>query len=287
MEVVSVYLSEKLGAVIGSVPDINTDSERVQGETRNLEATGQVILMMDENFQQMNAGSANEVNSGEIIANIVTHGIDFRQVNPLDRFKIGEAELEVTRAGKDRILANVIHPGGIKAGDVIDYSPYIFDIQIITLSDRVSRGQYQDQSGPKIAELNGEFFQKLGRTCNIDITVIPDNASQLQLLIEGFTENGTDIIFTTGGTGIGPRDITADVVRPMLDKELPGIMEYIRYKYGSQNPNALISRSVAGVIENTLIFTLPGSVKAVNEYCGEILPVLKHSLYMLHGIDTH
>jgi molybdenum cofactor synthesis domain-containing protein len=96
-----------------------------------------------------------------------------------------------------------------------------------------------------------------------------------------------DIIITTGGTGIGPRDITPDIVRSVIEKEIPGIMEMIRFKYGAEKPNALLSRSVAGVAGKSLIFTLPGSVKAVNEYMAEITRSVKHALYMLHGLDTH
>jgi len=92
---------------------------------------------------------------------------------------------------------------------------------------------------------------------------------------------------TTGGTGIGKRDITPDVVRRYFDKEIPGIMEHIRTKYGTEKPNALLSRSVAGVIGNMLAFTLPGSPKAINEYCTEIFRILNHAYLMLYGIDGH
>ena len=94
-------------------------------------------------------------------------------------------------------------------------------------------------------------------------------------------------MITTGGTGIGPRDFTHDVVRRLLDKEIPGIMEFIRIKYGTDKPAALLSRSVAGVMGKSLIFTLPGSLKAVNEYMAEISTSLMHMIHMLHGLDSH
>ena len=96
-----------------------------------------------------------------------------------------------------------------------------------------------------------------------------------------------DVVITTGGTGIGPRDITIETVRPLLDKEIPGIMEMIRIKYGQEKPNALLSRGIAGVMGQTLVYTLPGSVKAVDEYMTEILKTLQHLIYMLHGVDVH
>jgi molybdopterin adenylyltransferase len=96
-----------------------------------------------------------------------------------------------------------------------------------------------------------------------------------------------NIIITTGGTGIGPRDITVETVLPLLVKEIPGIMEYIRIRYGAEKPNALLSRGVAGIIGKSLIYTLPGSVTAVEEYLTEIFKILKHTVYMQYGIDTH
>jgi molybdopterin biosynthesis enzyme MoaB len=77
------------------------------------------------------------------------------------------------------------------------------------------------------------------------------------------------------------------VVKPLLDKEIPGVMEMIRVKYGMKKPAALISRSIAGVSAGTLIYCLPGSRKAVGEYCTEILPTIMHSIKMVHGIDDH
>jgi molybdenum cofactor synthesis domain-containing protein len=95
------------------------------------------------------------------------------------------------------------------------------------------------------------------------------------------------LVITTGGTGVGPRDITPEVVKELLDKEIPGIMEMIRMKYGAEKPNALLSRGVAGLMGNAFVYTLPGSVKAVNEYMSEITKTLKHLYLMRMGIDSH
>ena len=106
------------------------------------------------------------------------------------------------------------------------------------------------------------------------------------MLISSASQN-YHLIFTTGGTGIGPRDITVDTIAPMIEKEIPGIMEMIRVKYGMEKPNALLSRGIAGIIGKSLIFTLPGSLKAVNEYMKEISKILEHSIYMQYGVDIH
>ncbi len=160
------------------------------------------------------------------------------------------------------------------------------NILVITLSDRASRGEYNDRSGPKISELTEDFFQKLEWQYKIVKEIIPDDADLLMKKLEK-ARREYDIIFTTGGTGIGPRDITPEVVKPLLDKEIPGIMEMIRFKYGLEKPNALLSRGVAGVMGKSLIYTLPGSVRAVTDYMTEILKTLEHLIYMQRGIDIH
>lgn len=164
--------------------------------------------------------------------------------------------------------------------------PELYKILIITLSDRAYRGEYSDLSGPRIEQLVNEYFKNESMRCTTERIILPDDSDMLrQKLTSSLKEYS--IIFTTGGTGIGPRDITVETVRPFLAKEIPGIMEYIRVKYGALKPNALLSRGVAGVAGECLVYTLPGSVKAVEEYLSEILKTLRHTFEMLHGIDTH
>ena len=221
---------------------------------------------------------------------------------------IGEhVELEVTQIGKkcygdncsifrevgncvmpkEGIFARVLKGGHLQGGDVLNYHPRVFRALIITLSDRASKGEYEDKSGPLLAKLLTDFFTQEKRKLEVETIVIPDEAPVLHYRLQEARETGIDMVFTTGGTGIGPRDITPDVVTQMLDKELPGVMEMIRLKYGAEKPNALLSRGVAGLMGRTLIFTLPGSPKAVNEYCTEIFRILNHAFLMLAGIDGH
>ncbi len=164
--------------------------------------------------------------------------------------------------------------------------PEKFEVLIITLSDRAHRGEYEDLSGPRIREILSEYLSTLNWEYSVNLTLIPDDAAILRELLKN-AGGVYNIIITTGGTGIGPRDITVETVAPLLTKEIPGIMEFIRIKYGTEKPNALLSRGVAGIIGKSLIYTLPGSVRAVDEYMTEILKTLKHAVYMQHGIDTH
>jgi len=164
--------------------------------------------------------------------------------------------------------------------------PDRFKVLVITLSDRASKGEYKDLSGPAVVKYVKYIMASAGWDYEMKNIIIPDDASRLQEVISTAVSN-VDLIITTGGTGIGPRDVTVDVIRPMLSREIPGIMEHIRVKYGSDNPKALISRSVAGIIGKTLIYTLPGSEKAVHEYMTEIIKTIEHTFYMLYGIDKH
>jgi molybdopterin adenylyltransferase len=164
--------------------------------------------------------------------------------------------------------------------------PEKIEVLIITLSDRAHRGDYEDMSGPLIRDKLNTFFIQQGVVHNINMTIIPDDSSTLRELIRS-AGSVYNVIITTGGTGIGPRDITIETVRPLLIKEIPGIMEYIRIKYGTQKPNALLSRGIAGITGNALIYTLPGSPRAVEEYMNEILQTLQHTILMQYGIDSH
>lgn len=164
--------------------------------------------------------------------------------------------------------------------------PEKIEVLVITLSDRAYRGEYDDLSGPLIREKLKEYFSSAGWEYSINLDLIEDDEDVLRgiLLDAGKKYN---IIITTGGTGIGPRDITVETVTPLLRKVIPGVMEFIRIKYGAVKPNALLSRGVAGIIGNALIYTLPGSVKAVDEYMTEILKTLQHTVYMQYGVDNH
>jgi molybdopterin adenylyltransferase len=162
-----------------------------------------------------------------------------------------------------------------------------FRIAILTLSDRAAAGQYEDRSGPRIRELLETWLKGKPWHGRIDAKILPDDAEQLRAELAAARAAGIDVLFTTGGTGLGPRDTTPETVAAECDKLIPGIMENIRMKFGVAKPNALLSRSIAGVAGKMQVYTLPGSVRAVEEYVGEILKTMEHAVLMLHGIDVH
>ena len=161
------------------------------------------------------------------------------------------------------------------------------NICIITLSDRASKGEYEDKSGKKIAKMIDDFFKKTSWQYKIEQKLIPDDEKQFLEILKNAIKEKTDILISTGGTGVGKRDISPEIAKKVIEKELFGIMENIRVKYGQKNPNALLSRSIAGVTDETQIYVIPGSLKAVNEYMIEILKTIEHLIFMIHGVDNH
>jgi molybdenum cofactor synthesis domain-containing protein len=222
---------------------------------------------------------------------IVVDAFDKQPFKTFDSINGAEAKLKVLNQiivdGHSAILCLPDDYLTFYLGQVLDHKAKIFTIKVITLSDRAHRGVYSDKSGPKATELLTTYFEKLNKPIVIKNTIIPDDAEELtHILLESKNEK-TDLLITTGGTGISKRDITVETVQLHLDKEIPGIMEMIRIKYGAEKPNALLSRGIAGTMNRTLVYTLPGSVNAVEEYLTEIFKTLDHLLYMIHGIDNH
>ena len=307
IKVLSVNTSEKKGTIKKPVDTIQLTEIGVVGDAHSGKWHRQVSLLAAESIAKFSVEASRSIQYGEFAENITTEGLLLHECRPLDRFRNENLELEVTQIGKkchgdncsifrevsncvmpkEGIFARVIRSGNLKADDQLEYLPKVINIHIITLSDRASAGEYADKSGPQIKNLVETFFSGIKRETAIADHLIPDNPEQLAQLIKSAITQRVDVVFTTGGTGIGPRDFTPETVRPMLNKEIPGIMELIRVKYGMEKPAALLSRGIAGVSGKTLIYTLPGSVKAVTEYCQEILPTIEHSMYMIAAIDNH
>ncbi len=306
LTVKSLNISEKKGTKKTPVPEIELDESGLVGDSHAGSWHRQVSLLGLESYERFAETVGHMLDPGDFAENITTEGVELKDVKILDRFVSDALELEVTQIGKkchfgceiikeagacimpkEGIFCRVVRGGTLKPGHQFDYVQRSINIRIITLSDRASAGEYEDLGGPEVEKMLAAGFDSTHWRAAFGRVLIPDDATQLEQQIEQAQEDGVDVIFTTGGTGIGPRDITPDVVGPMLDRELPGVMEFIRMKHGERLPSALLSRSVAGTIGSMLIYTLPGSVKAVREYTEEILHTLPHSLLMLHGINAH
>lgn len=148
---------------------------------------------------------------------------------------------------------------------------------VITISDSRFAGQAEDTSGPATAE----ELARIGLDV-IERRVIPDEAGQIAATVRQLIGR-VAVIATTGGTGVGPRDVTPDAIRPLFDRELPGFGEIMRSGTFVKTPLSIISRGGAGVAGGTLIIMLPGSPKAVRECLTLVAPAIKHLLKILSG----
>lgn len=150
-------------------------------------------------------------------------------------------------------------------------------ILVVTASDRAAAGVYEDKSGPAVEEeLLGAFPD-----CRVKRQIVPDDPEPLREALE--SGELFDIVLTTGGTGLGPRDITPEATRSICDRELPGIAEMLRFESRKEVATAILSRGVAGSRGRTIYVNLPGSVKGARSCTRMLLPILEHAVEMVAG----
>jgi molybdenum cofactor biosynthesis protein MoaC len=180
----------------------------------------------------------------------------YDMLKPIDKsIEISTIKLESKSGGKTDLKMNI---DGLK-------------VAVVVCSDTVSKKEKEDISGKKIIER----LQQLNIETN-DYTVIADDVDIIQLTLKKYVADKFDMVIFTGGTGLSKRDNTPDAVKPLIEKEIPGIAETAR-SYGQQRmPFAMLSRNVAGFIQNTLVLTFPGSVRGVEETMDALFPQVLH-----------
>jgi molybdenum cofactor synthesis domain-containing protein len=152
-------------------------------------------------------------------------------------------------------------------------------VAVITISDSVAQGTRQDASGVAVAARCRELNWQVSGT-----HVLPDEPSEIQALLRKLAdENSVDLILTTGGTGLGPRDSTPEATQVIADKLIPGFAEEMRRSGLAHTPRAVMSRGVAAVRGTTLILNLPGSPKGAVQSLDAVAPLLPHSIEIIHG----
>lgn len=154
-------------------------------------------------------------------------------------------------------------------------------VGIITISDRASAGQYDDLGGPalkEVAQKNG--WQVLAEA------LVPDEISRIRETVRSFSDQGCGLILTTGGTGIAERDVTPEAIRGMMRVELPGFGETMRNESMKITPNAILSRSLAAVVERSLVIALPGKPSGAVECLGFVAGAIPHAVAVAQRVPT-
>ncbi len=261
----------------------------------------QVSLLSWDSVQAFNRQGAG-VTDGDFGENILVEDIDLKQLPVGTVLRCGTVALRITQIGKDchsdcairqrtgdcimpreGVFAEVLEGGEIRPGDVITVQlpdpDRTFRAAVITLSDKASRGEREDASGPEAVRILKEAGYEI-----IETILLPDEPEMLKkALCRLADQRQADLVITSGGTGFSPRDRTPEATMAVADRNAPGIAEYIRMKSMEVTSRAMLGRGVSVIRKRTLIINLPGSPKAVKESLGFILGSLEHGLKVLRG----
>lgn len=267
----------------------------LEGDAHAGFAHRQVSLLAIESIEKMRTAGL-DVGPGDFAENLTTVGIDLPGLPVGTRLAAGpQALLRVTQIGKEchsrcaiyyqagdcvmpreGIFAEVLRAGKVSVEDRLqEKPPYRFGV--VTASDKGSAGEREDKSGPAISEALKPWGEVADRR------IVPDDRQALAAALREMAAAELDAVFTTGGTGLSPRDLTPEATLDVIDRLAPGIAEALRAGSMNATPRAMLTRGVAGICGRTLIVNLPGSPRAVRE-CLQILePVLDHALEILTG----
>jgi molybdopterin adenylyltransferase len=154
-------------------------------------------------------------------------------------------------------------------------------VGIITISDRAAAGEYEDLGGPALKK----FSQDSGWQV-LSEAVVPDDAARIQETIKSFAGQGCGLILTTGGTGIGPRDVTPEAIRAIMRLEVPGFGEVMRAESMKLTPNSILSRSLAAIVDGALVIALPGKPSGAVECLGFVAGAIPHGVALAQRIPA-
>ena len=154
-------------------------------------------------------------------------------------------------------------------------------VGIITISDRASAGEYEDLGGPALKEA----AQKNGWQVLSEV-IVPDDAERIQETIRSFSHQGCGLILTTGGTGVGPRDVTPEAIRAIMRVEIPGFGEMMRAESMKITPNSILSRSLAAVVDLSLVIALPGKPSGAVECLSFVAGAIQHAVALAERKPT-
>lgn len=305
-KVVSINISQKKGEI--KIPIHKGEFIKGYGLKEDSHAGKwhrQVSLLAQESIDFMKGKSDINLNFGDFAENITTSGITLHKLPVGTLMQVGECLLKVSQIGKEchhgcnimqkvgscimptqGIFATVEQGGIIKEDDEIKIlsvpKESVFTYAVIIVSDKGSQGLRQDGCKDKIVEiLEKELVYEM-----VDYVIVADEVEEIKSAIEKNIKNNVSLILTSGGTGFAQRDVTPEATKTLIERETPGISEYIRAKSLEKTNRAILSRAVSGISQNSLIINLPGSPIAVKESLDFIIDPLKHGLEILLKRDA-
>lgn len=300
--VLGICISERRGTQKKEVEEaVLKENWGIEGDAHAGNWHRQVSLLSFEKIEDFRAKGA-DVDFGAFGENLIVEGYNLRKLPVGTRFHIGEAVLELTQIGKEchshceiykkmgdcimpreGVFAEVVKDGRIHRGDEVEMelpaSDRPFTASVITLSDKGAAGEREDRSGPLVAEMLAQAGYEVKEQLLLADGVEPLKSQLIRLA----DQRQVHVIFTTGGTGFSPRDLTPEATIAACDRMADGIAQAIRNYSMSITPRAMFSRAVSGIRGGTLIVNLPGSPKAVREALDYLLPHLDHGLEILRG----
>lgn len=304
-KLLAICISEKKGTQKREVPSaILREEHGIVGDAHAGKWHRQVSLLSFEKIEDFRKRGA-KIDFGAFGENLVVEGYDLKSVPVGSRFRIGDCLLELSQIGKachshceiyrqmgdcimprEGVFTEVLRGGEIRPGDSVELIPADpdrpFSAAVITLSDRASREEYEDRSGPLIQEM----LEEAGFLVR-ERLLLPDGRQPLETELKRLSDQRQiELILTTGGTGFSKRDLSPEATKAVSEREVPGIGEALRAFSMKITAKAMLSRQTAGIRKKSLIINLPGSPKACREELGFLLPLLSHGLGILRGTES-
>ena len=304
-KLLGICVSEKKGTEKHLIQEADLiENYGIQGDAHAGAWHRQVSLLSNEKIEAFKERGA-DVLPGAFGENLIIDGYDFRSLPVGTRFQIGDVLLEMTQIGKEchthcriyhkmgecimptqGVFSKVLKGGHIKIGDEVTMiekdknAP--FRVAVVTMSDKGSKGEREDLSGPVIVDMVTEFGYEV-----IETLIIPDDQKRIEAeLIRLADGRQADLILTTGGTGFSKRDVTPEATLNVATRLAPGIAEAMRMLSMKYTKRAMLSRAASVLRNDTLIINMPGSPKAVKECLEEILDSVDHGLKILKAQDS-
>jgi len=265
----------------------------------------QVSLLAEADIDQMRARGLT-LEPGAFGENLVVQGLALEALGAGTRLRLGDAELEITQIGKvchsrcaiyeqtgdcvmprAGVFARVLAGGAVAPGTTIEIIAEVprsvIQAAIVTVSDGCAAGTREDTAGPAVAKL---LREQLGARV-ADRATVADEIKPLTAALREYCDRQVDLLVTVGGTGFGPRDVTPEATKSVIEREAPGLAEAMRTASFQRTPHALLQRGVCGIRGATLIVNLPGSQRAACENLTALLPALPHAVQLLRGDTRH